>query len=173
MHYVHFFCKKTLLTLSLGLLLPTLISAQTETSPFDRLDQWIREMDDQMRRAMPMDSLFSGGRLRISPDSNSFFYFHIDTSFDGTSKGFFDLSPFEHFDHGDFFGGGFPDLESLFDRFFNDSPSERSPRKHPGYPADDGSQPPSDDLLPEERLRQQEERQPVPKKEPKVKTIRI
>jgi len=171
MHHVHHFCKTLLL--SLGLLLPMLASAQTEMPLLDRLDQWMREMDGQMRRAMPLDSLFSGGRLQISPDSNSFFYFRVDTSFDGTSKGLFDLSPFGHFDRDDFFGGGFPDLESLFDRFFDTSPAERRPRQHPDFPADDGSLPPTDDLLPEERLREQEERTPAPKKEPKTKTIRI
>ena len=79
-----------------------------------------------------------------------------------------------------FFGFG-----RLFDQFFN-------PGGQPGYgirdlPQDDGGQPRNDDdLLPEERLRQEEEteksgkKQPAPtpkpaepKPDPKVKIIRI
>jgi hypothetical protein len=169
-----FLCKKTQLSLLFGLLLPLFSVAQTEEPLFDRLDQWMRRMDDQMRRAMPFDSLFNGGRLQVSPDSNTFFYFRIDTSFGGNQREFFDFSPFENFNYEEFFGNKFPGFDNLFDNLFSNPFSRPNPRDRPDFPADDGNQSPDDDnLLPEERLRQQEEKTPAKKPEPKVKTIRI
>lgn len=164
--------------LFLGILLPAGLQAQTNDPSFDRFEQLMRRMEEQMRRGMPFDTTFDSGHLQISPDSNSFFYFHVDTSFNGMGNGFFDFSPFGGSDQ-----MGFPDMGRLFDQFFNGM-DPFSPRRNYGdLPADDGLQPDgADGLLPEERLRQQEENSkqhgkpaPKPDKATKstVKTIRI
>ncbi|MBK9338674.1 MAG: hypothetical protein IPM98_19945 [Lewinellaceae bacterium] len=169
MHNVRFFCNQTLLALTISLLLPALATAQTEEDPFERLDSWKRRMDERMRQNMSIDSLFGSGRLHISPDSNSVFYFRIDTSFSGSGTDFFDFKSFGIPDGQDFFSDDFFGFDRFFEQFFNDAP----PRPLPRDRSDDGNPAPSDDdLLPEERLRRQEQRAPA-SKESKVKTIRI
>ncbi|MEQ1746905.1 MAG: hypothetical protein ABMA02_15840 [Saprospiraceae bacterium] len=158
--------KQTGVALLLGLLLPALTFAQAEQSPQDRFEQLKRRMDEQMRRMFPADSTANGGRLQISPDSNSYFYFHADTTFDGNGSHFFDFRSFDG-------NGGTMDFDQLFEQFFQGmNPFER-PRK-PGdvVPDDTNSVPSHDNLLPEERLRLQEEPKPKPKGS-SVKTIRI
>jgi len=178
MRNVLFFGKKTVVAVVAGICLPVLLAAQSEPSPLDRFEQLKRRMDDQMRRIMPpADSTFNkGGQLHVSPDSSSFFYFHVDTTLDGSSSHFFDFRSF-----------GFPegdspsDLNQLFERFFQgmDPFDNRLENREGSTPRDDGHAPPSDDeLLPEERLRQQEGQTPAPtaprpKESSKVKTIRI
>jgi hypothetical protein len=169
MHYVRFFCNQTLLALTISLLLPVLAPAQTEEHPIERLDAWMRRMDEQMRQNMSIDSLFGNGRLHISPDSNSVFYFRIDTSFSGSGNGFFDFRSFGNPDGEDLFREDFFGFDRFFEQFFNDA----TPRPLPRDRSDDGNKTPSDDdVLPEERLRRQEQRAPA-SKESKVKTIRI
>ncbi|MBK6931865.1 MAG: hypothetical protein IPH12_13775 [Saprospirales bacterium] len=170
--------KKMLPAFFLGLLLPAFGHTQTNDPVFDRFEQLLRRMDGQMRRGMPFDTAFSNGRMQFSPDSSSFFYFHIDTSFNGAGSDFFHLSPF-----GSPNGQGLFNLDQLFEQFFNGADSFAPQRGSGDFPADDGQKPAGeDDLLPEERLRLREElpqgqRKPAPKPEKtpqsKVKTIRI
>lgn len=168
MYTVPFSHLKMLPVLLLLWALPALTFAQANDPMPDRFEQLKRRMDDQMRRVIPMDSLLNGGSLQISPDSNSFFYFRVDTNFGGVKHEFFDLFPFRNPGEDDFFSKDFFNFDSFFDWFFPDSPSMHRPR--PGQP--DREQAPDDGLLPEERLRLQE-KAPKPTPEPKVKTIRI
>lgn len=120
-----------------------------------------------------------GGQFYYSPDSSSSFFYHIDTSFNGIGEShFFQFSPF-----GNLQPGSTPDMDSLFEQFFN-RPNPFDQRQGYGdFPADDGNKTPGDDnLLPEERLRLQEENpdaktKPAPPAEKPakstVKTIRI
>lgn len=180
MQNLFFTVKKTLPALLLAL--PFL--ACTQTQPVDpmtgRFEQLLRRMDEQMRRGMPFDTTFGGGQLQISPDSSSYFYFHVDTSFNNFGGAdFFQFSPF-----GTPGQGGFLDMDSLFEQFFNRMDDRRDPRRgYQDFPADDGdAEHAEDDLLPEERLRLQEEQQkqgsdptpqPAKPEKSKVKTIRI
>jgi len=153
-----------------ALLLPVLAGAQKTDPVFDRFEQLMRRMDEQMRRGMPFDSTFEGGQLQFSPDSNSYFYYRIDTSFNGMGNEFFDFSPF-----GNPGQDGFMDFDRLLDQFFNGVPPQDLRRDPNDFPSDDGQAPDNDGLLPEERLRRQEgNEKPAAKPEkPKVKTIRI
>lgn len=159
--------------LVLGLLLPACCVAQTSDPSFERLDQLMRRMQEQMRQGMNFDSTFENGRLQYSPDSSSFFYFHVDTSFNGSGADFFNFAPFGSPDQ-----SGFSDFDQLIEQFFNRS-TPFSQRVQPGQsPADDGQLPETDGLLPEERLRLEEEKgqpgkQPEQTAKSKVKTIRI
>ncbi len=176
MHNPFFFAKKLLPALLLAL--PLLACAQTQPADpmSDRFEQLLRRMDEQMRRGIPADTSLQGGQWHVSPDSSSFFYFHVDTSFNGLGgSGFFNFSPF-----GSPNRDGFFDMDSLFEQFFN----RMDPRRGYGdLPADDGNaEQPEDELLPEERLRLKEEQkqpganpapQPAKPEKPKVKTIRI
>jgi len=178
MRTVLFSGKKIVVALLAGFCLPSLVAAQSEPSPLDRFEQLKRRMDEQMLRIMPpADSTFSkGGRLQVSPDSNSFFYFHVDTTLDGSSSHFFNFRSFG-FPEGD----GPSGLDQIFERFFRGmDPFDRPNNTGDAGPRDDGHAPPADDdLLPEERLRQQEGQTPAPgsmpksKESSKVKTIRI
>ena len=158
-------------------LLPALAPAQTTDPMQDHFEQMLRRMTEQMRRGMPFDTAFQGGRLQIAPDSSSYFYFRIDTSFSGNGEQFFQQSPFENPLGQDFFG-----FDRFFDQFFNGITPPDPRDRIDNLPPDDGmpqENNPKDDLLPEERLRQQEKQaspqeQPTPKPlQPKVKTIRI
>jgi len=178
MRNVLFSGKKMLVVLVAGVCLPVLAMAQSGESPLDRFEQLKRRMDEQMRRIMPpADSTFSkGGQLRVSPDSSSFFYFHVDTTLDGSSSQFFDFRSFGFPE-----GGGPSGLDQMFERFFRgmDPFDNHLENRGDSGPRDDGNTPPADDeLLPEERLRQQEGQTPAPaapkpKESTKVKTIRI
>ncbi len=158
--------------------MPALVAAQSEQSPLDRFEQLKRRMDEQMRRIMPpADSTVNkGGQLHVSPDSSSFFYFHADTTFDGSGSQFFDFRSFGLPE-----GSGPSGLDQIFERFFQGmDPFDRLNNRGETGPRDDGNAPPADDdLLPEERLRQQEGQAPPPGSAPKpkdsskVKTIRI
>lgn len=180
MRHVISFLKKVpfVVVLFVGFLLPVWSPAQTDAAPFDRFEQLKRRMDEQMLRILPpADSTFSkGGRLQISPDSNSFFYFHVDTTLDGSSSHFFNFRSFGFPE-----GAGPSGLDQIFERFFQGmDPFDRLNNGGDISPRDDGHAPPSDeDLLPEERLRQREGQTPAPDSTPKpkesskVKTIRI
>lgn len=166
--------------LPLALLLPTLLPAQTTDPVFEQMDQLMRRFQEQMRRGMSFDTSFQGGQFRYAPDSSSYFYYHIDTSFNGIGDAqFFRFSPF-----GESLQGGFPDMDSLFEQFFGRmTPPDQRQGYDGDFPADDGQQEPADDgLLPEERLRQQEKQPDSARKKPAqpekpakstVKTIRI
>lgn len=148
----------------------------------DRFEQMLRRMDEQMRRGLPADSAGQSGSWQFSPDSSSYFYYHIDTSFNGIGgSDFFRMSPF-----GNPGNGGFFDMDSLFEQFFGRMDPQSPEGGFDDFPADDGnSEKGADDLLPEERLRLQEQQQnqgdnpgnkpaqPEKQAKPKVKTIRI
>lgn len=169
--------QRILPVLFLALLTPTLTNAQTGDPMFDRMEQMMRRMQEQMRRGMSFDTTFEGGHLQFSPDSNSYFYYRIDTSFNGMGDNFFEFSPFGSPGDQD----GFMDLGQLFDQFFNGVPPQGFRPGPDNFPSDDGQAPGGDDLLPEERLRLQEENRkpegkpakPVKPEKSKVKTIRI
>ena len=179
MQNLFFTAKKTLPALLLALPLLACTQTQPHDPMNDRFEELFRRMEEQMRHGMPVDTSFQGGQWHVSPDSSSFFYFHVDTSLNGIGgSDFFRFSPFGAPNQDGFF-----DMDSLFEQFFN-----RMDRKNPrhGYrdaPADDGNaEQPEDELLPEERLRLQEEQkqpgtdpapQPAKPEKPKVKTIRI
>ena len=158
------------------LLAPALAGAQTGDPMFDRMEQMMRRMQEQMRQGMSFDTTIDGGHMQFSPDSNSYFYYRIDTSFNGMGDNFFDFSPLGSPDQ-----DGFMDFGQLFDQFFNGVPPQDLQRNPDGFPSDDGQAPEGNDLLPEERLRLQEENgkadgklaKPVKPEKSKVKTIRI
>ncbi len=183
MEKLFFTWKKMLLLLALSAVIPALAPAQTSDPMQEQMNQLLRRMQEQMRQGMSFDTSFNGGHLQISPDSSSYFYFRVDTSFGGDNGSqFFQFSPF-----GSPGGQGFPDMNQLFEQFFNGMRPFDSPKNYGNLPPDDG-QPGAegdDELLPEERLRQQET-QPAPQEAnpPKpaqpakpakstVKTIRI
>jgi hypothetical protein len=139
-----------------------------EVDPFEQMEQMFREMRMQMEQNFRMmDSLQAqkgnGSFFHISPDSSaSSFFFRMDTLIQGDNMSHF-FSPF-----GDMRG-----FDELFERMEKWGHSDQS--KVP-MPADDGQSPADDGLLPEERLRKQEQQkeQPAaPQKKPKLKTIRI
>ena len=119
------------------------------------------------------------------PQWDTTFQFRFDTAFEGGNMSqFFRFSPFggdSTLQQDDFFGFG-----RIFDQFFNlDGQFGQPDYGIRDFPQDDGEKPQSeDDLLPEERLRLQEETEKSgkkqsapkpadPKPDPKVKTIRI
>lgn len=170
-----YFIQKNLLPAAL--LLSVSASAQTKDPMIENFERMLNRMNDQMRRGLPgADSLSHGGirEFRLAPDS-SYFYYRIDTSFNGSGSDFFQFSPF-----GNSLNDPFFNFDQLFQDFFGmgEIPDRRAPQGN--MPADDGSSE-SDGLLPEERLRQKEEQGDKPQhtepkaeaKKPKVKTIRI
>jgi hypothetical protein len=173
MQNLTFFAKKVFQILLLALLIPMLGAAQTNDSMTERFEQMMRRMEAQMRQGMPFDTTFEHGQLQFSPDSSSFFYFRMDTSFNGMGSEFFDFSPF-----GSPNQDGFQDFDRLLDQFFKGT-TPFTPRSNPeDFPIDDGELSGDDGLLPEERLRQETEKPnagAAPKKsaKSKVKTIRI
>lgn len=152
-------------------------AAQNRTS-LEEMQKQMREMQRQMmqgfqdlRSAIPDVSSDSGG-----------VYFRFDTTFTGDGAHFFHFS----LPNGGAEGGS--GLEDFFKGFFDATPfNDNSPHAQ-AFPKDDGQLPhPDDELLPEERLRQQEtqpgtdQSAPAPppttpkpaKKKPVVESIRI
>jgi hypothetical protein len=174
----------SLITLA-SLMLPGWACTQTH-DPWDIWKQqrrfWERLLEDS--------TFAKDGHLRVLPDSSGFFYFRIDTSWGditGEMRRYFRFEPFGK----DFFSS--PDyrhFDRLFERFFRNMPLYPNAQPWPDFPVDDGEKNAEEDLLlPEERLRREEERSipsdkapdkkkaPTPaepsKKAPDVKTIRI
>lgn len=179
MYHQIFSIQKKLTVLALGLLLPVLGFTQSGDPMFDRLEQMMLRMQEQMQQGMAFDTTFEGGRMQFSPDSSSFFYFRMDTSFNNLGSDFFnlDISPLQDRGQLDMFN-----LDQLMERFFNGADPFMPRQDYGDMPADDGqNNGTGEDLLPEERLRLQEEqgqtgKTPQPEKKParsKVKTIRI
>jgi hypothetical protein len=175
------------------ILLALSLSATAQNNdPFRDLNQAFEQMRQQMLRGLPDmqpdTQQHKGGSsdfFQFSPDSSTYFYYKIDTSFGGGSGSthFFQFSPF---------GGQsnpqsnstMPSIEDMMRQmeamqrqFFSDpwgSPRSMEPTE------------PEDGLLPEERLRLEEEQRknpsngntpqlnaPVAKPKPKIKTTRI
>jgi hypothetical protein len=137
-----------------------------------------RDMQDVFDRMQRWQQQLHNGdwsqRFESPNGDSSYVYFRIDTTF--TSEGGFPGSPFG--DQG--FGGSFfLDGNSLFQRFFEGSPFEGFFDFPQASPDIRGLREESEgELLPEERLRQQEgspqrKVQPEPRRSPPPATIRI
>lgn len=163
----------------------TLLAQNPHSQSFDQI---FEEMQRSMQRGIPNQKIdtiqIKPGQkqyFQMSPDSSSYFYFKVDTSFNGGSsmQQFFQFgNPFGD----DQMGGGFGNFNDMFRQM------EEMQRQLFGLPADPRSQPspntestPDDGLLPEERIRQREEDEKLGKKpttpakttKPKIKTTRI
>ncbi len=152
-------------------------------------DIWNRQR--RLWERLKEDSTFAkDGRWRVLPDSSGFFYFRIDTSWGDITGEMRRYFRFEPFDKDLFSSPDFRHFDRLFERFFHDMPPQLDAQPWPDFPMDDGEKNAEEDhLLPEERLRREEERSmpsdkapdtkktPAPtepsKKAPDVKTIRI
>ena len=149
-----------------------------------------QDMERQMQRGIPqqMDTIrLKPGQneyFQYGPDSSSYFYFKVDTTFGGHSmQQFFKLGdsfgdPFGGSGMDPFGGSGFGNFEDMFRQM------EEMQRQLLGLPPVTPAVPQEDDgLLPEERIRQREENptgdapKPHPKPatpvKPKIKTTRI
>lgn len=170
---------QTLKSLTVTLLLFAAGPAPAQDFPtFEELQRQMREMQRQMMEQL-QNTPFSDPNFAM-PQWDTTFQFRFDTTFEGGNMSqFFHFSPFDSDStmQDDFFGFG-----RLFEQFFNPgSQFEQHDYGIGDFPQDDGGQPKNEDeLLPEERLRQQEteqskKKQPAadPKPDPKVKTIRI
>ena len=160
----------------LFLLVFTPIVAFAQEMPGTSFDQMFEQMRQQMLRGMPgadTIALAPGQQhFRMSPDSSSYFYFQIDTTFSGSSSDFFQINPFGSSDpFGDLLNPGdmFRQMEEMQRLLWGQAPSAEPEE-------------PNDGLLPEERLRLQESEMPpataplaTPAKpaKPKIKTTRI
>jgi hypothetical protein len=131
-------------------------------SPEDMVRQFQDLFQEMERRLHAMPK--SGMPFGLEADTS--FQFRFDTSFTfpdgGGGLNFFFSQPFGKMPNIEFFEG-----DDFFNRFFQ-------PNQTPDFPADDGAAP--RDLLPEERLRLEEEQgaQPKPTKpKPARSTIRL
>lgn len=155
--------------------------AQTQPPSFREMERQLLEMQQQMMEQL-RNSPFNDPNFAM-PQWDTTFFYRLDTTFEGGNMSqFFRFSPFgsDSTSQDDFWGFG-----RMFDQFFNPGGDIEKPDYGIGdFPKDDGGKPQNDEeLLPEERLRQQEETEqkppaPAPKSadpkpDPKVKTIRI
>lgn len=171
---------KTALALLFLLIFSHHATAQTPAPSFEDMRRQMLEMQRQMFEHLQN---FSFDAPNFNKDTT--FFFHFDTTFEGGNiSRFFHFSPFGSDSirqQENFFG-----FDHWFDQFFNlDGQFEQPDYGIRDFPKDDGDNPQNEgELLPEERLRQQEEaeksgkKQPKlkssdPKPDPKVKTIRI
>lgn len=159
-----------------------------QQQPF--FEDFERQMLEMQQRLMDQfrNSPFND-RGFANPQRDTTFQFRFDTTFEGGSMSqFFRISPFglDTLSRGDF--SDFDRIFEQFEQFFNFDGQQTPPDYDiRDFPEDDGANPAEDDdMLPEERLRQQEEQprtqpdrkgQPAkptaPKPDPKIKTIRI
>ena len=174
------------LSLTTLLFLFSLLFCQKAAAQNQSLEELHDRMLEMQRRMMEhfRDSPFNDPNFAL-PRWDTTFQLRFDTIFEGGnwSQQFFHFSPF---DSDSTLQEGFLGFDRFFDQFFN----SETPFKKPDYgiyefPQDDGEQPATDDdLLPEERLRREEElkkskknapapKSTEPKPDPKVKTIRI
>ena len=159
-------------------------SAQNTQPTLEDIERRMMEMQRRMMEQL-RNSPFDGPNFAL-PQGDTVFQLRFDTTFEGGNMSqFFRFSPFGS---DSTLQDGFFDLGRMFDQFFNLDGQFGEPDYGIGdFPKDDGDKPQTeDDLLPEERLRQQEEsgnKTPVkpapksksaePKPDPRVKTIRI
>ncbi|MEI6411907.1 MAG: hypothetical protein WCR52_21120 [Bacteroidota bacterium] len=168
--------KKTMFSLLFSCL--ALFSAQAQQNrdydPFSEMQKEIQKFIDQ---------LHSGYSLDMSPGKDTTFYFKWDTTLQGNGNGqfFFRFNPPNMGFQDDSLG--FHDMFKDMDAWSKRMNEQYFNHGHNQGPADDGAAPDTGDgLLPEERLRKQDELKekggekedvkPAPAK-PKVKTIRI
>jgi hypothetical protein len=175
--------KKTSFILLLWLsFAATLVAQNPHGKSFDQI---FDEMERNMQRGIPNQKIdtiqIKPGQkqyFQMSPDSSSYFYFKVDTSFNGGS------SMQQFFQFGNPFGndqmdGGFGNFNDIFRQM------EEMQRQLFGLPsnpqAPNADHTPDDGLLPEERIRQREEDEklgikpttPAKTTKPKIKTTRI
>lgn len=133
------------------LLLPAWACTQNQ----DPWDEW-RNEQRSLKELFKDSSEWKNGFFRVLPDSNGFFYFRIDTSLGGLRsemQQFFRFGPMEE----DFlFPPEFRQFDQMFERFFRGMPRQLDRQSWPDFPTDDGDSEADDGLLPEERLRMQE-----------------
>jgi hypothetical protein len=155
--------------------------AQNNNQPFS--EDFERQMLEMQRRLMDEFRNFA------RPQWDTTYQYRFDTTFEGGSMSqFFRVLPFgiDTLSRSDF--SDFDRMFEEFEQFFNfDGQLTEPDYGIRDFPEDDGAKPAEDDeLLPEERLRQQDEpqqKQPgrkgqpakpaEPKPDPKIKTIRI
>lgn len=159
--------------------------AQNTPPSFREMERQMLEMQQRLMEQF-RNSPFNDPNFAM-PQWDTTFFFRFDTTIEGGNMShFFHFSPFgaDSTRQKGFFG-----FDNFFNQFFNLNPQFGQPDYGiRDFPKDDGNVPQDDDeLLPEERLRQQEEqgenpenRKPAPKSksvepkpDPKVKTIRI
>ena len=158
-------------------------AAQSQSLSFEELQRQMLELQRRMMQQL-QSSPFDNRGFAMPQGRDTTYYFHFDTTFDGGGMSqFFRFSPFGSDSTEGDAGQGFDDF---FNRFFgSDNPSGMPDGNSYQLPSDDGNQPKTDDdLLPEERLRQQEgaakpkknappAKPAEPKPDPKIKTIHI
>lgn len=161
------------------------LAAIAQTNGGQSLDQIFDQMHRQMLQGIPpgtkTDTIkLSPGQnqfFQMSPDSSSYFYFKVDTSFSGGAMpDFFRFDPFGSSPGGDSLGDFWG-----FDRMFKQM--EEMQRQLWGQGGITTPEPePNDGLLPEERIRLREQQanpsafdpaQPKQPAKPKIKTSRI
>jgi hypothetical protein len=144
---------------------------------FDRIfEQMRRQMEFQMRT--DTQSISRGGQefYQMSPDSSSFYYFRIDTSFSGGQEfggDFFKMDPFN--------GDGTDGMDAFNEMLRQIEGMHRQLGVRPwGFEIPLAEEPlqPADNILPEERIRQQEQQQqqqhqPATKSPPPAATDQI
>jgi len=135
------------IVLLLALLAASHPAAAQQRSSLEEMHQHLREMQRQMMQGFED---FRSAMPDISSDSSGV-YFRFDTTFEGGSSHFFRFTP----------PGGSTDggagLEDFFQGFFDFKPFGEDAPNARAFPKDDGQMPhPDDELLPEERLRQEE-----------------
>jgi hypothetical protein len=140
------------------------------------------EMQRQMMQQFGWNEGLFQGDNQMRFDTS--FSFRWDTTFsDGNGSFFFRLGPQGIDTSGRMNQGMFPDMGSFFDDFFKSFDLPQQNGQWYGFPDENQNMPESpenDGLLPEERLRKEEDTnqksptQPAtPNKKPKLKTIRI
>ncbi len=162
------FCQKT--------------AAQNQTPSFEELQRRMLELQRQMMQQL-QNSPFDNPNFAMPQGRDTTYFFHFDTTFDGGGMShFFRFSPFGSDSTQ---SGTMQGFDDLFNRFFGPGDPFGNPDGDSyQFPSDDGNQPKTgEDLLPEERLRQQEgaakpknaapAKPAEPKPDPKIKTIHI
>lgn len=143
------------LCLFMAFLMPTpnTLHAQTE-DPFKQMERMMRLMEQRMQQSMrSMDDMMNGRSGGRTLRDTSFFFSDTITSGDGMTRMF------------RFFSDGFqPDslrngqgMDSFLRRFFDMAEGLDEDMTGDETPADDGNSP--SDVLPEERMRQREDKQ--------------
>ncbi|MCS7036767.1 MAG: hypothetical protein RMJ33_11390 [Saprospiraceae bacterium] len=136
-------------------LLILLLPAWACTQNQDPWEEWKREQRS-LREFFKDTSGLGGGLLRVLPDSSGFFYFRIDTSLGGLHSEMRQFFRFGPTDKDLLFPPEFREFDRIFERFFRGMPGQPQFQPWPDFPTDDGNTPGEDNLLPEERLRLQE-----------------
>jgi hypothetical protein len=158
----------------------------SKSPSFEDMQRRMMELQKQLMQDMQRSPFFDFDmRSPFHTDSTSSFSFRFDTTFQLGDGGFFH---FRQFGSDSLMNGMFQDMDQIFGRMFDFRADPFQPRMDRGqsFPSDDGhGQQENDGLLPEERLRMEEERGKKQKSTPEkslerpsdkkkeIKTIRI